>query len=249
MIILGFHAVLDAVEKSGFAEGDRLLIARQSGEGRMQALLTKARRANIPVIQKGYGELNQIAGSKNHQGIVLERKADLELKTFTKQDFVAAEQGVYLALDAVQDPQNLGAICRTAVGLSVAGIFLPQKESAPAGATALKASAGALSEIPLCFTGSIASLMQYTSDKRPEIPMVAIATGSQLFGSEDTDELSGIATPVLVVVGSEQGLSRLALERATHTRSLPMSDRIESYNVSVAVAMALHAIHMLKPPL
>ena len=241
MIIVGFHAVSDIVEKTGFTQGDKLIVARQAHDDRMQKLLGKAERAKVQIIRKNYGELNQLAGTKNHQGIVLERAGELELKSFTKQDFVAAESGLYLALDGVQDPQNLGAIIRSAVGLGVAGIFLPQKDSAPAGATALKASAGALTEIPLCFTGSIASLMQFIADKRPEIPLVALDASGELFSDGDTD-LAGVQTPILLVVGSEQGLSRLALERATHRRRLLMDSRLESYNVSVATALALYEL-------
>lgn len=242
MLVIGFHAVSDLIEKTGFAAGDKLIIARQAHDGRMQKILAKAERASVQVIRKDYGALNSIAGTKNHQGIVLEREGETDLKTFTKQDFVEAVGGIYLALDGVQDPQNLGAICRTALGLGVHGIFLPQKDSAPAGPTAIKASAGALLEIPICFTGSIASLMQYIDDKRPEIPRVALDKTGELFVERDAADLNGTNGPVLLVVGSEQGISRLALERATHRRRLRISERLESYNVSVATALALYEL-------
>jgi 23S rRNA (guanosine2251-2'-O)-methyltransferase len=245
VIVAGLHAVVDLVEKTGFLPADRLLVARKASDARMQRMLAKAERAQVTIIRTNYGELNQVAGTKNHQGIVLERQQALELKSFTKQDFVAAESGIYLALDGVQDPQNLGAIFRTALGLSVSGIFLPQKDSAPAGATALKASAGALTEVPICFTGSIASLMQFISDKRPEIPLVALDHSGELFSADDTD-LAGAETPTLLIVGSEQGLSRLALARATHRRRLLMDARLESYNVSVAAALALYELARLR---
>jgi 23S rRNA (guanosine2251-2'-O)-methyltransferase len=119
---------------------------------------------------------------------------------------------------------------------------LPQKDSAPAGATALKASAGALMEMPLCFTGSIASLMQFISDKRPEIPLVVLDQSGERFSRENAANLAVEGAPLLLVVGSEQGISRLALERATAKRSLRMTDKIESFNVSVATALALSEI-------
>ncbi|MBN8221170.1 MAG: RNA methyltransferase [Spirochaetes bacterium] len=241
VIVFGFHAVSDLVEKSGFLDGDKLIVARQASGDLMQRLLAKAQRAKVQVIRKNYGELNQIAGTKNHQGIILERAAALELKSFTKQDFVGAEGGLYLALDGVQDPQNLGAICRSALALGVQGIFLPQKDSAPAGATALKASAGTMVEMPLCFTGSIASLMQFIHDKNPDIAMIALDKSGELFAESDHDFAAG-GYPTLLVVGSEQGLSRLALERATHRRRLRIGDKVESYNVSVATALALYCL-------
>lgn len=242
MLIIGFHAVTDLIEKTGFSAGDKLVIARQAHDGRMQKILSKAERANIQVIRKDYGALNTIAGTKNHQGIVLEREGETGLKSFTKQDFVESVNGIYLGLDGVQDPQNLGAIFRSALGLGVRGVFLPQKDSAPAGPTAIKASAGALLEMPICFTGSIASLMQYIEDKRPEVPRIALDQSGEAFSATDADELGGTAQPVLLVVGSEQGISRLALERATHRRRLRISDRLESYNVSVATALALYEL-------
>lgn len=265
MIVFGFHAVSDLVEKSGFLDGDKLIVARQANDGhrkdsgnrnaiplgggqsasmrqgRMQKILAKAQRAKVQIIHKNYGELNQIAGTKNHQGIILERAAELQLKNFTKQDFVTATGGIYLALDGVQDPQNLGAICRSALGLGVKGIFLPQKDSAPAGGTAMKASAGTLMEMPLCFTGSIASLMQFVSDKNPDIAMIALDKSGELFSAADLD-FAKAGYPTLLVVGSEQGISRLALERATHRRRLRINDSVESYNVSVATALALYQL-------
>jgi 23S rRNA (guanosine2251-2'-O)-methyltransferase len=241
VIVAGFHAVIDLIEKSGFLSGDRLIVARQVNDARLQRLLAKAERAQISIARKSYAELTQLAGTKNHQGIVLERQHELKLKLFSKQDFLAAQRGIYLALDGVKDPQNLGAIFRTALGLSVSGIFLPQKDSAPAGATALKASAGALTEVPICFTGSIASLMQFISDKRPEIPLVALDNRGELFSDSDA-ELMREGAPTLLIIGSEQGLSRLALERATHRRRLLMDARLESYNVSVAAALALYEL-------
>ncbi len=242
MLVIGFHAVTDLIEKTGFSAGDKIFIARQAKDERMQRILRKAIAAKIPIVQKNYGELNPIAGTRNHQGIVLEREGETGLKSFTKQEFVEAVRGIYLALDGVQDPQNLGAICRTALGLGVHGIFLPQKDSAPAGPTAIKASAGALLEMPICFTGSVASLMQYIEDKRPEIPRVALDRSGEAFSARDEGELDGTTQPVLLVVGSEQGISRLALERATHRRRLRISDRLESYNVSVATALALYEL-------
>lgn len=241
MIIFGFHAVSDTLEKTGFLAGDKLVIARQTNDGRTQKFLSKAQRANVPVIRKNYAELNAIAGNKNHQGIILERAGELELRSFTKQDFIEAKSGIYLALDGVQDPQNLGAIVRTAVGLGVAGIFLPQKDSAPAGATAMKASAGTLGEMPLCFTGSIASLMQFVHDKRSEIVMLALDRSGDEFTSADA-ALAHAGQPLLVISGAEDGISRLALERATHRRRLRINDKLESYNVSVAVALALYQL-------
>lgn len=241
MKVAGFHAVSDLIEKTGFLAGDKLTVARQANDGRMQKILAKAQRAQVQVIRKNYGDLNKLTGSKNHQGILLEREGELELRSFSKQDFVDATGGIYLALDGVQDPQNLGAIVRTAVGLGVAGIFLPQKDSAPAGATAMKASAGTLPEMPLCFTGSIASLMQFIVDKKPEIPIFALDRSGEAFSAADVSLAHG-EYPLLLVVGSEQGISRLALERATHRRALRISDKLESYNVSVAVALALYEL-------
>lgn len=241
MTIIGLHAVLELVEKTGFMPNDVLFIARQGHDGRLQRLFTKATRAGIAIHKKSYAELTRLAGSKNHQGILLERAQELPLQFFTKQDFLSAQDGIYLALDGIQDPQNLGAIFRTALGLSVRGIFLPQKNTAPAGATAFKSSAGALTEVPVCFTGSIASLMQFITDKRAAIPMVVLDKAGELFSPRDAELFSGSA-PLLFIAGSEQGLSRLVIERATHHRRLIMDERLESYNVSVAVALGLYEL-------
>lgn len=242
MLYYGFHAVVEIVERTGFLPQDELYLAR-STDGRTLKILTKARRAGVAIFEQSYRELTALCGSKNHQGIVLKRQQELVLQYFPRTQILQAESGIYLALEGIQDPHNLGAICRTALGLGVAGIFLPQKNTAPVGAAALKSSAGALLQIPLCFTSSIAALMHWLAAKRPELVMLVLDKNGEPFTEQDRNLL---AQPVLVIVGSERGVSRLVHERATHRRRLLMDPRLESYNVSVATALALYELRRLE---
>lgn len=157
---------------------------------------------------------------------------------------VSLEQAIELAsppalmlLDHVEDPHNLGAVVRSANAAGVPAVVVGDRRSAPIGAVAFKAAAGALERVRICRVKSIADAV--TRLKKAGVWTVGLTADADehLFG------LPLLTEPVAIVAGAEgKGLSRLVEERVDVRTSIPMSVDVESLNVSVAAALAMFEI-------
>jgi 23S rRNA (guanosine2251-2'-O)-methyltransferase len=139
-----------------------------------------------------------------------------------------------VALDKISDPQNFGAIIRSAVGLAGAAVLWGEHSSAPLTPATFRASAGAVEHATLCRVPSLVTALEQ-----------AAAAGANLVGLDaqapttlDAIDLRG---PTVIVMGSEdRGLSRAIRQRCTMLAKLPMSRTIDSLNVSAAASIALY---------
>ena len=143
------------------------------------------------------------------------------------------EVPLFVALDGILDPHNLGAITRTALALGVHAVVVPRHRSAAIGEGAVKSSAGAVFREPLCEVPNIHRFIEWAKGKGMWV------FGLDAGGKENvwTVDLAG---PVALVVGGEdKGLSRLARERCDAVVRIPMSGGIGSLNAGVACAVAV----------
>ena len=176
------------------------------------------------------GELSRLAGSPDHQGIVA------EVDPYPYADpraLLDAPDGLIVALDQIQDPRNLGAICRSADAAGAGGIVIPTRRAASVTPVAAKASAGAVEHLPVARVPNLADWLG-----------IAKEAGAWVYGAE-----SGAATPyasadltgkVVLVLGSEGGgLRRRVAETCDLLVSIPIRGRVESLNVSAAAAVLL----------
>jgi 23S rRNA (guanosine2251-2'-O)-methyltransferase len=175
-------------------------------------------------------ELTRLAGSPDHQGIVA------EVDPYPYADpraLLDRPDGLIVALDQVQDPRNLGAVCRSAEAAGAVGVVIPSRRSASVTAVACKASAGAVEHLPVARVPNLADWLA-----------VAKEGGAWVYGAA-----SGAPTPyasadltgkVVLVVGSEGGgLRRRVAESCDLLISIPLRGRVESLNVSAAAAVLL----------
>lgn len=178
-------------------------------------------------------DITEYADSMAPQGLVAECRP-LQPASL---DTLASEGAAVLALDHVTDPQNVGAIARSALAAGVTGLIMSGRRAAPLSAVAFKAAAGALESLPVSIVGSIPEALNRL--KRAGVWVVGLDAGgdSSLFG------LQLLTEPVVVVVGSEgAGLSPLAKKRCDVLASIPMHGGSESLNVSVSAALAAFEI-------
>ncbi len=239
-LLYGFKPVDEAVRLGGFFEGDILYVARRQ-DPRLRALLGKARKAGCEVRQQHYGSLTQLIGHDKHQGIVLRRAQGITLSSLSEEDiFYAKNFSLFLALDGVEDPRNLGAVVRTAAGLGCRGLILAKHGNAPLGATALKTSAGALVHLPVLYVSGLPSFLQRLKEKNERLMIIAATGKAELLSRSLAAALREDDRPILLVIGGEQGLGKLVRERCDLLVSLPITAKIESYNLSVAAAMLLY---------
>ena len=141
-----------------------------------------------------------------------------------------------LLVDHVEDPHNVGAIVRSAVAAGVPRVVVPRRRSAPLGAAAFKAAAGALERCQVAEVSSIADAVDRC--KKRDVWTVGLdADGDRpLFGLDLLDQ------PVAIVVGAETGLHHLVRQRVDVVASIPMSSEVESLNASIAAALAVFEI-------
>ena len=173
-------------------------------------------------------ELTRLAGSPDHQGVVA------EVDPYPYADpraLLEVPDGMLLALDQVQDPRNLGAVCRSAEAAGAAGVVIPSRRAAAVTAVASKASAGAVEHLPVARVPNLADWLG-----------VAKEAGAWVYGAE-----AGAPTPyasadltgkVVLVLGSEgRGLRRRVAESCDLLVSIPIRGRVASLNVSAAAAV------------
>ena len=177
-------------------------------------------------------EIARRAGSDGHQGVCAEVS---EFRYVEGQDLLADGQGLIVALDQVQDPQNLGAICRSAECAGAAGVVLPERRAAEVTPAVCKASAGAVEHLPLA---QVRNLTDFLNDAK--------GRGFWCYGADGDAKLDyrkvDLNGPVVLVMGSEgRGLRPRVASACDALISLPLRGRIESLSVGAAAAVLLYA--------
>ena len=182
------------------------------------------------------GELERLCGSPDHQGICAETTA---FEYADEGSLLAAEDALVICLDQIQDPRNLGAICRVAESAGAAGVVIPERRSAEVTAVVAKASAGAVEYLPVARVRNIADWLGEAKE-----------AGAWVYGAS----ADGIpyAQPdysgrVVLVLGSEgRGLRPRVADACDELVALPMRGRVESLNVSAAAAALVYGVLQLR---
>jgi 23S rRNA (guanosine2251-2'-O)-methyltransferase len=188
--------------------------------------------SGVPVSAAASEELERRCGSDAHQGVCA---AVSEFRYADPTAFLDLTDPLLVVLDQVQDPQNLGAICRTAECAGAAGVVIPDRRSAEVTAAVCKASAGAVEHLPV---GRVRNIADFLGDaKRAGLWCYgADATGRVRYDSID---YSGGA---VLVLGSEgRGLRPRVAASCDALLAIPLRGRIESLSVSAAAAVLLYA--------
>ena len=177
-------------------------------------------------------EIARRSGSEGHQGVCAEVS---DFRYVEAQELLAREQALIVALDQVQDPQNLGAICRSAECAGAAGVVLPERRTAEVTPAVCKASAGAVEHLPLA---QVRNLTDFLTDAKGRGFWCYGADGDAKLDYRQVD-LSG---PVVLVMGSEgRGLRPRVASACDALISLPLRGQIESLSVGAASAVLLYA--------
>ena len=166
-----------------------------------------------------------------HQGVAL--SAD-PLESLTVEEIADPAEGVILVLDQVTDPQNVGAILRSAAAFGAKGVVLQDRHAPPFTGALAKAAAGALERVPVARVVNLSRALERLSD------LGWRAVG--LAGDAETSLNEALDTgPTALVLGSEgEGLRRLVSEHCDVLARIPMPGGFESLNVSSAAAVALY---------
>lgn len=211
----------------------RLLVAEGVANPRVQTLAREAESLGLPVETVPVARLDELSGGGVHQGVLV------RLRRLPEADLKAAAAppgpGVVLLLDRVTDPQNVGAILRTAVAVGVRAVVLPKRRGALLTPGVHRASAGLSFLAPVTSPQNLAQALRLLQSL--DYWVVAADAGP---GSEDATRFDWPARTALLLGSEGEGVSRLLLELADFRVALPMDPRVESLNVAVACGALLY---------
>jgi 23S rRNA (guanosine2251-2'-O)-methyltransferase len=229
--VYGVLPVLEAL-RSGGRRIERIVIADGARHERLREVIEAARRHNIPVRREPRAGLDRMSGEANHQG-VLAVAAAVGYADETALLSKVTAQTLFVLLDGVEDPHNLGAIIRSAECAGATAVIIPERRAAHLTDAVAKTSAGAVEYLPVARVTNLASFIEQL--KKQNVWVVGVESSGKMPYTE-YDYAGALA---LVFGGEGQGLHRLVRERCDVLVSIPMHGRITSLNVSVAVGVVL----------
>jgi 23S rRNA (guanosine2251-2'-O)-methyltransferase len=229
-LVAGLQPVREAI----LAHGSKVVrVSIEHGENpRLEAVARFATDHGVPEItREPRALLEALTEGAMHQGVVA-WAPDLELLAFS--DLIGEPALLGMVLDGISDPQNFGAVVRSAVGIAGAAVVWGEHASAPLSLATFRASAGAVEHARLCRVPSLTAAL--TEAREAGVQVI----GLDAQADHALRELD-LSTPTLLVLGSEgEGMSRSVRRVLTGTARLAQSGRIGSLNASVAAAIALY---------
>lgn len=207
------------------------IIARSDQRAEEIAELAKKRR--IPIRMEGRDTLTALAGHAHHQGVIL-LAAEFPYTDFdTLLGEALADRDPLVLLDSIQDPQNLGALMRSACFLGAKAIILPKDRSVRVTSTAIKIAAGAAAYLRVVEVTNLGRAIDQLKENGTWV-MGLDVRGEQMIHEVD------LTVPLALVVGSEQkGMRPLIAKSCDFLVKIPSGGPLESLNAATAGAVAL----------
>ena len=213
----------------------RVVISRESSGGPIEEIINLSRAAAIPFEFRPRSYLDRLVG-RQHQGVV----AMVAIRAYADFDQLLANldrESFLVFLDRVQDPQNLGAIIRSACVVGADAVVIPQRHSAGLTGSVAKASAGAIDHIPICCVNNLKQAIELT--KETGFWITALSPKA----SRPFTEIDYLGRTAIVIGGEERGIRPTILAACDNSVYIPMASRqIGSFNASVAAGIALFEV-------
>ena len=231
-LLSGRNPIREAI-KSG-RDIEKLLVARGDLSATAREIIAMAKEAHIPVQMVDRSRLDEI--TRNHQGMLAFASA---YRYYEVEDMLAdaqekGEDPFLVVLDGVTDPQNLGAIIRTAACVGAHGVIVPERRAVGLTPSAVKASAGAIETVKVARVTNLKRTLDQLK-----------AQGIWLYAADmvgDDYRKVDFSGPMALIIGAEgEGVSRLVLENSDYRVSLPMKGGVGSLNASVAAGILMYA--------
>lgn len=229
--VFGIHPVLEAL-RAGRRSVTRVVISESRHDLRVRQILDAARKAGVPVHIQPDRAVDRLAGGGAHQGVI----AFIAGAAYADPEDLMMSAGpktLFVVLDGVEDPRNLGAVIRTAAAAGADGLFLPERGAAGLTPVAVKASAGMTERLPVARVTNVVALLKSLKDR--SIWVAGLDPGGT--APWTSFDMTG---PLALVFGSEgRGLRRLAKETCDVVLSIPLAGGVGSLNLSVAAGVVL----------
>lgn len=232
-MIFGTRAVIEAIQAG--KEFDKIMIRRDMTNSLSQELLAALNGRTVSLQKVPVERLNQLT-DKNHQGVIA-FISPVQFQNIENIIPMLYEQGrnpFILVLDGVTDVRNFGAIARSAECAGVDAVLISSKGSVSINADAVKTSAGALMNVPVCREFDLKNSLMFLKD-----------SGLRIFGATEKGKINytevSYKEPVAIVMGSEEdGISPENLKICDELIWIPVLGKIESLNVSVSAGILMY---------
>src|SRR6516162_5206952 len=235
VVIFGIHAVSEAL-KSGARSFDYVGVSRERHDHRMQRIIDDFRASGVQVRFLPREELDRIANTHTHQGVVAITSSKQYADVDTLLEQRKGEYSFLLVLDGIEDPHNLGALIRTADGAGVDGVLIPERRAVGLTGTVVKASAGASEHLPIARVTNISRTLEELKERE------LWTVGLDERGTQSYDELDYKMNCAVVLGAEGKGLHDLVRKRCDFLVSIPMYGSVPSLNVSVAGAVVMYEV-------
>lgn len=242
-VLSGRNSVLEALRAK--VPATALYISnRIEMDERTKETIQLANARQIPINEITKPEIDRLTGfDAVHQGIALsvppynyQHPVDLLDKVISR-----GQKPLFVALDGITDPRNLGAIIRSVAAFGGHGVILPQRRSTGVTASAWKTSAGAAARTPVALAANLTATIKEFKKKG------VFVVGLDGDGDMNLQNFTLGREPLLIVVGSEgKGLSRLVTENCDAIVSIPISSATESLNAGIAASVTLYEVSKLR---
>ncbi|HNQ68017.1 MAG TPA: 23S rRNA (guanosine(2251)-2'-O)-methyltransferase RlmB [Bacteroidales bacterium] len=233
--IFGLRPVIEAI-KAG-KEIDKVFLKNGLNGVLATELFHEIKKRNISMQYVPLEKLDKLC-NKNHQGViaVISPVSYYDLEEIVEKSLNSGKVPLLVILDNITDVRNFGAIARTCECAGVDAIIIPMSNSVRITEDAIKTSAGALYNIPVCRVENIIDAILLL--QQVDIEIIAISEKSERMIYET--DLKG---PVALILGSEEsGISSSVLKRANIRSKIPMFGKTESLNVSVSTAVGVYEV-------
>jgi 23S rRNA (guanosine2251-2'-O)-methyltransferase len=229
-MVAGRNAVMEALHNPNIVQ--RLYVAKDSKAKGADEAIALARAGKIPFDFVPQAKLNELAGTREHQGIA----AKITPIAYTPLETCLAQCGAsatLIALDQIQHPKNLGMIVRTAAAAGASGVLVPTRGGAAPSHEVLRASAGMLFRVPLVKCGNLSQTLRQLRDAGFWVYGLDAAGDESVFDIKWPDRR-------VLVIGNESGGIRPGVRKACDALvRIPLAEGVESLNAAVAAGIVM----------
>lgn len=241
-MLVGRNAVREAL-LAGRRRVRRVLVAEGAQGGGLDEILALCAEASVPLQRVPRSELDRLGAELTHQGVAaaVSPYPYVDLDDILVRAEERGEAPFLLAMDSLQDPQNVGSLLRTAEAVGVHGAIVPERRASGVTPAVSRASAGAVEHLRVAQVTNLVRALETLKGRGLWVVGVENVSIAQDYRSAD------LSMPLILVVGGEgQGMRRLVMETCDLLVRIPMRGRIGSLNVSVAGSIVLYQAWMAR---
>ena len=241
-IVCGRNAVAEAA-RAGVPIRRVFMAVSAGSDDRLGAVVRRAALMGAPVLETTRLDLDAVTDGAVHQGVAIEVPA---YEYSDAADLLARARMVghtplFVALDQVTDPHNLGAVLRSAGAFGADGVIIPERRAVGVNATVWKVSAGAAARVPVARETNLVRSLEMLKKEG------CFVVGLDGVGNSLVEDLTVADSPLVLVTGAEgTGLSRLVRSTCDVVASIPISRAVESLNAAVATGISLYEVDRLR---